>query len=201
MNSLLSPYLQPLSYCPTKMNCVLQFFSLLCRWRLAAALGRRRSRPRTAADRKGPFLIFLKNPGEREGVFAGAKESRDHVQGIPTIHHGDFVEMPRLRGAHSGGHFVGYTDRRWKNGGSLGWLSPTRISNSRATLDFAQPASQPASLSFASPAHVIELEIRSGLSYDTMRELEAGSHANLPLALSPLDMSWRIAPQISRREH
>ena len=54
--------------------------------------------------------------------------------------------MPRLWGAHSGAHFVAYRDRRWKNGGILGWLSPTRISNSRATLlDFAQPTSQPAS--------------------------------------------------------
>ena len=52
-------------------------------------------------DRKGPFLIFQKNPGEREGVFAGAKESRDLVLGIPRfimeilLNCPDFVALTR----------------------------------------------------------------------------------------------------------
>ena len=108
------------------------------------------------------------------------------------------MESHRLRGAHSGGHFVGYTQTGdGKTAASLaGCLPPAfPIQGQRCWISRSQPAS------FASPAHVIELEIRSGLSYDTMREarLAPMQICHLP-SRPPRDIFEDCnAPQISHR--
>ena len=70
---------------------MLQFFFFMRVLCLTAAL--ERSRPRTAADREGPFLISKKSEGERgRGGFVEAKESRDLVHGTSAVNQRDFVE-------------------------------------------------------------------------------------------------------------
>ena len=72
------------------------------------------------------------------------------------------------------------------------------IQGQRCWISRSQPASQPAS--FASPAHVIELEIRSGLSYDTMREarLAPMQICHLP-SRPPRDIFEDCTPDIVHR--